>query len=46
MEAQFAYGGEMVRCHACAAADRTAKKFMNEGGEPGGLLFRMTKSPK
>ena len=45
-ENQFAYGGEIVRCHACAAQERTARKFADEGGDQAGILVRMTRTPE
>lgn len=44
-ENQFAYDGEVVRCHACAAQSRVAKKFIDEGGDSAGIQVRMTKEP-
>lgn len=43
---QFAYEGEIVRCHACAAKARTSQKFSKDGGDSAGALVRMTKYPR
>jgi hypothetical protein len=42
---QFAYGGEVIRCHACATRTRTVQKFVDDGGDQAGVMFRMTDSP-
>ena len=43
---QFAYGGEPVRCHRCAAQERTGRKFADDGGDQAGIMIRMTKTPE
>lgn len=43
---QFAYAGEIVRCHACAARHRVQKKFADDGGDTAGALVHLTKFPK
>lgn len=43
--AQFGFGGEPVRCHACATQQRGVRKFVDGGGDDAGLLFRMTRTP-
>lgn len=45
-EHQFAYGAEIVRCHACAAKDKAAQKFQKDGGDSAGAMTRMTKYPR
>lgn len=45
-ENQYAYGGEIVRCHSCAAQARTVERFIDDGGERAGVMYRMTESPK
>lgn len=42
---QFAYEAEPVRCHACAAQQRAAKQFADDGGDQAGLLLRMVRFP-
>lgn len=44
-EHQFAYGGEVIRCFACASRQREAKKFADDGGETAGIMVRMTTYP-
>lgn len=45
-ENQLAYAAEIVRCHACAAKERAAKKFADDGGDSAGAMTRMTKYPR
>lgn len=42
---QHQYGGEVVRCHACAAQSRTVQKFVDDGGDKSGIMFRFTEMP-
>lgn len=42
---QFGYAGEVIRCHACATRTRTVQKFVDEGGDQAGVMFRMTDTP-
>lgn len=45
-ENQFAYGGEIVRCHACAAQTRIVRKYADQdGSDQAGVMVRMTTSP-
>lgn len=42
---QFGYGGEIVRCHSCAAQARTVHRFVDDGNDQSGVMFRMTTMP-
>lgn len=42
---QFGYAGEVVRCHACAAQQRTLRAFTDGDGDTAGALVAMTRTP-
>ena len=44
-EADGAYEVEIVRCHHCAAVERARAKFVAAGGDPSGVIFRVTRRP-
>lgn len=43
---QFAFGAEVVRCHACAAKSRATETFQKGGGDTAGAMTHMTKYPR
>ena len=38
-ENEYGYVAEAVRCHACAARDRTAEAYAKQDGSTAGLMF-------
>jgi len=45
-ENQFAYRGEVVRCHARAAMDRASEIYTSqEGADTAGLMSRLSEGP-
>lgn len=42
-EAEFAWVGEVIRCHACAAGHRAVAQFERAGGDTRGLHVHVTR---
>ncbi|CAM5681209.1 MULTISPECIES: hypothetical protein [Streptomyces] len=43
IDAEFAYGAELLRCHACATGARAAHRYQESGGDPRGLHVSILK---
>jgi hypothetical protein len=44
-DAERLFVSRALRCHACAARDRAARKFSDQKGDTSGLFFTLERAP-